>query len=221
MSRTTRSNPWLGSATRALATRHVGKATLPILVSWVVSASGCHASAQAHANSSGDVGAKADAYDDLDEHSVEDERGRVAEFADTPEAAPGTTLLGARHDLFLKSGTSSCRCIAAAAGQPNDPRFGWEAQVPALDPNHEMVVAFKNESCPDSTPDLGAAYRGYRTTETGDVVVMIEAAREGRPQLYGAIVPRPQGQGRLLIEPFPRALPYGQPLTGKDCSVKF
>lgn len=186
---------------------------------------GCHASANASAKSSGDAHANAEAsgFEDFDERGVEDERGRVGEFAVPPAGGPvATSLLGARHDLYLK-GTAAqvCSCLTAAAGQPSDPRFGWEAQVPAINPNRELVLAFRSETCAAAAGQLGAAYRGYRTTETGDVVVMVEEAKEGRPRLYGAILPRPSGQGRLLIEPFPRTLPFGQPLQGKECSVAF
>jgi hypothetical protein len=191
----------------------------------LLSAWGCRASANASAKSSGDAHASAEAsgFDDMDERAIEDERGRVGEFAVPPGGGPvAMSLLGARHDLYLK-GTAAqvCSCLSIAAGQPSDPRFGWEAQIPAINPARELVLAFRNESCAAATGLLGAAYRGYRTTETGDVVVMVEEAKDGRPRLYGAILPRPEGQGRLLIEPFPRTLPFGQPLEGKTCSVAF
>jgi hypothetical protein len=186
---------------------------------------GCRASAQANLKSSGDANAsaEADAFSDFDERGIEDERGRVGEFAVNPAGGPlPTTLLGARHDLYLKgSAAPLCACLAAAAGQPSDPRFGWEAQVPVIDAGREIVLAFRSESCPAAQGQLGAAYRGYRTTETGDVVVMVEEAKDDRPHPYGAILPRPTGQGRLLIEPFPSTLPFGQPLSGTECRVEF
>jgi hypothetical protein len=185
---------------------------------------GCRASLSANAKSNGEASADADAQSLSDDEArgVEDERGRVGEFAVDPPGGPApVTLLGARHDLVLKSGAQLCACLHAAAGQPSDPRFGWEAQVPNINANKELVLAFRGESCPGASGQLGVAYRGYRTTDAGDVVVMVEEAREGRPKPYGAILPRPEGQGRLLIEPYPRSLPYAQPLSGKDCSVSF
>jgi hypothetical protein len=186
----------------------------------------CRASVQGRADSSGEARAKSDAFAEFDERALEDERGQVGEFAVAPTPAPaGPTLLGARHDLFLKPDAPiTCRCLAVFAGPADDVHFGWEAQLPALDAQRELALAFRSESCPEAGADsLGASYRGYRTSEQGDVIVMVEAARAGRPQPGGAIVPRPTGQGRVLLEPHPPSLPYGKPLDSSQerCSVSF
>jgi hypothetical protein len=42
----------------------------------------------------------------------------------------------------------------------------------------------------------------------------VEAARDGRPLTNGAIIPKPVGQGRVLIAPASKKVPYGRPLEG-------
>jgi hypothetical protein len=50
------------------------------------------------------------------------------------------------------------------------------------------------------------------------VVVSVEALGEGRPPTSGAIIPRPQGTGSVLIEP--AGAVYGKPLDGKSKRCK-
>jgi hypothetical protein len=132
---------------------------------------------------------------------------------DVPDGGPAA-LLGARHDLFLKEGAStrSCRCLAVHAGSPRDQAFEWESPTPAIDERSQLVVAFTSHGqvCEDEPADaVGASYHGYQKRGP-DIVIMVEDARPGRPRVNGAIVPRPDPEGRLLFEPVPATLPYGR-----------
>lgn len=166
----------------------------------------------------GNQGAEAqlDAFAGFDEQAVEDERGSVGEFAVTPEASgDDPALLGARHDLFVKGDAiENCTCLSVVAAAADDPRLAWEAKIPAINPATQMVVAFRMAGC-SNAPEAsrGAAYRGYRRSGD-DVVVMVEEAHPGRPQVFGAIVPRPQPAGGLLLESVPATLPYAKPMSG-------
>jgi hypothetical protein len=70
--------------------------------------------------------------------------------------------------------------------------------------------------------ELGVSYRGYRK-DGADVVIMVESVVAGRPEIRGAIVPRPKQGGRLLVEPFPKSLTAGRSLTdgAGACAVDF
>ncbi len=186
--------------------------------------SGCQASASAQARASSDSNAElqAQGFADFDEAAIEDEAGSVGEFAENTNAPSGGALLGARHDVFVRAEpVENCRCISAVAGQPNDPRLGWESRVPRIDENNQLVFAFRMANCGESNDEgSGVAYRGYRKVEA-NVVVMVEAAVAGRPQIRGAIIPRPLSGGQLLVEPFPQSMSLGQSLTGGSCTIEF
>lgn len=178
---------------------------------------GCKASIQgeARAGSQGADG-EVDAFADFDEQSVEDEHGGVGEFAVAPEAGTDApALLGARHDVFVVADpVENCTCMAVVVGPANDPRLGWESKVPTIDPSTQRVVAFRMAGCHDAPAgSRGAAYRGYRQSGD-DIIVMVEEAHPGRPQIFGAIVPAPKQNGSLLLESVPATLPYAKPLTG-------
>jgi hypothetical protein len=180
----------------------------------------CKASVQGEAKAGAD-GANADAFAEFDGQSIEDEKGTVGEFAVAPnQSSSDAALLGARHDVFVKADpVENCTCLSVVAAQPNDSRLGWEARVPQSNPTTQLVVAFRMAGCSDAAAsDLGAAYRGYRSAGE-DVVIMVERAVSGRPQITGAIVPRPKG--RLLVEPYPKSLTYGRSLDGgAQCTVE-
>lgn len=131
-------------------------------------------------------------------------------------AGPKYALLGARHDLnYATEPKEDCRCLAVAAGQPNDARFSWEAAVPLLDQTSQLVVALTSQSisCSKAKKDsLGASYQGYEV-EGDDVIVIVEEAKAGRPLTAGGIVPRPTGQGALFVRPASNDLPYGKSLS--------
>ena len=87
--------------------------------------------------------------------------------------------------------------------------------APRLDPNTQWVLAFSSSGVNCDAPPagtLGASYQGY-AVEGNDVVVYVEALGEGRPMTSGAIIPRPIGNGSVLIEP--AGAIYGKPLEGK------
>ena len=177
---------------------------------------GCKASVSARA----DVAASQKTATDLDE-PIGAESLALAEREQAPPAEPA--LLGARADLRLASGQRrpTCRCLAVHTGAPSSPGFDWQVTEPSIYPETQIVVAFTSEGtgC-DREPEgsLGASYWGYEI-ENADVVVVVEAARFGRPVTTGAIIPRPAPDGRVLIRPVRADVPYGQPLSGNDACV--
>ena len=53
-----------------------------------------------------------------------------------------------------------------------------------------------------------------------DVIVLVEAARGGRPLTSGAIIPKPVGPGQVFVAPTSKKLPYGRALEGKGlCKI--
>jgi hypothetical protein len=135
-------------------------------------------------------------------------------------------LLGARHDLnYASEPKEDCRCLAVAAGQPNDARFSWEAAVPLVDQTSQLVVAMTSQSisCPKAKKNsLGASYQGYEI-DGPNVVVIVEEAKAGRPLTAGGIVPRPTGDGGLFVRPAAGDLPYGKGLSAGEarCRIDF
>jgi hypothetical protein len=192
-----------------------------ILLALLVVVSGCKASVKAEAKTSLDL------------------EEPPADFEETPESASGggpsraavqgaaaPALLGARHDLRLVAGKQStmCRCLAVAVGAPDNPAFSWESEIPTIDPETEVVIAFSSAGtgCTDEPKEsLGASYWGYQTS-AADVVVVVEAARSGRPVTTGAIIPRPGAGGHLYVRPVDASVPYAK--TDKEapngCVVK-
>lgn len=185
---------------------------------------GCKASVQGEANAGRTKAeAKAQAFSDLSEKGVEGDG--INDFAITPEEiSEEGALLGARHDVFIQGAQPQvCKCLSAVATQPSDARIGWETKKPEIDSTTQMVIAFQSLTCPGAGSDsLGAAYRGYEKSEK-DVIVMIEAAKPGRPAIRGALIPRPKVGGKLLVKPVPATLPWGHHPKGGSglCSVPF
>jgi hypothetical protein len=138
--------------------------------------------------------------------------------------AAGKVLLGARHDLQLRpgKGTASCECLSVALGGSRNGGMLWTAVPPDLDETTQLSIALSSEgqACKDEPKkSLGASYWGYRLSGN-DVVVLVEAARGGRPLTSGAIIPKPVGNGQVLVAPASRKLPYGRPLEGKGlCKI--
>lgn len=145
----------------------------------------------------------------------------------TPKAgANGVVLLGARHDLRLTqnaAATPTCACLAVALGAASDPRFDWLSGPPKTDPEVQLVIALDSSGVPCSGEpknSLGASYWGYKWSGN-DIVVIVEAAKRGRPITTGAVIPKPLGDGKVYVEPITRSLPYGRSLSkgGGRCLI--
>lgn len=180
------------------------KATLAI-ASLVLLGSGCRASASASLN----TGQKEDNFDD--------DPGTMGDGEADESGEPA--LLGARHDLHLKgSSAATCSCLAVGLGGPADAAFAWDGQVPAIDPQTQLVIAVSSEgvTCAGAPADsLGASYWGYRQSGD-DVIVIVENARFGRPLTAGAIIPKPPGNGQVYVRNASKGVPYGRPLNTAD-----
>lgn len=178
----------------------------------------------AEANVSGE-GAKGRAQADLNA-SGEDEgelrRASPAELSaktDAAMTASDRVLLGARHDLRLEAGkgVASCRCLSVALGGVQEAGMAWSSSPPRIDATTQLTIALSSEGQPcqdEPKQSLGASYWGYRIS--GDnVIVLVEAARDGRPLTNGAIIPKPVGQGQVFVAPASKRSPYGRALDGE------
>jgi hypothetical protein len=190
---------------------------------------GCQASVNADANVSGE-GARARAQADLSESGEGDgelRRASLAEMSAKTNAAMTAgdrVLLGARHDLRLDAGKggASCQCLSVALGGVKEAGMTWSSSPPLIDESTQLSIALSSEgqACPgEPKQSLGASYWGYRIS--GDnVIVLVEAARDGRPLTSGAIIPKPVGQGQVFVVPASKSLPYGRALEGNgQCKI--
>jgi hypothetical protein len=149
--------------------------------------------------------------------------GSESALADA-ELLPSRVLLGARHDLKLQSGkaTASCRCLAVALGGARSSGMLWTAAPPAIDETTQLAIALSSDGVEcqgEPKGSLGASYWGYRVAGN-DVIVLVEAARGGRPLTTGAVIPKPVGPGQVIVAPTSKNLPYGRALAGQgSCTV--
>lgn len=190
---------------------------------------GCQASVNADAQVSGDEGAKGRAQAELSgsgEGKDDMRRASLSELSTRATAAMSAgdrVLLGARHDLKLESGKpAACQCLAVALGGVEEAGMAWSGGAPHIDETTQLSIALSSEgqTCQgEPKQSLGASYWGYRIS--GDnVVVLVEASRDGRPLTSGAIIPKPVGQGQVFVAPTSKKLPYGQPLEGSGlCKI--
>jgi hypothetical protein len=191
------------------------------------SANGQGASAQGDANADADLSAEASGKGE-----GQGEMTRSALASQAPSSAETTAtdlpasrvLLGARHDLKLKpgKGTASCECLSVALGGARSGGMAWSAVPPAIDDGTQLSIALSSDgqTCKgEPKGSLGASYWGYRISGN-NVIVIVEAARGGRPLTNGAIIPKPVGPGQVFVAPASKKLPYGRPLEGKGlCKV--
>jgi hypothetical protein len=207
------------------------------LILWLIS--GCQASVNARAEgdaSANGEGARARAEAEASGQVEGDGEMTRSSLASSDNAAgmmrgnasdslaAGRTLLGARHDLKLRpgKGSASCECLSIALGGARNAGMSWSAVPPDLDETTQLSVALSSEgqACKgEPKQSLGASYWGYRISGN-DVVVLVEAARGGRPLTSGAIIPKPVGTGQVYVAPTSKKLPYGRALEGKGlCKI--
>jgi hypothetical protein len=197
----------------------------------------CQASVNADANVSGQASADGEASGSADAEL--EGRGELtrrdptaalnagsgsSNLAGETELAPSRVLLGARHDLKLRSGkgTASCSCLAVALGGSRSSGMAWSAVPPAIDDATQLTIALSSDGVEckqEPKGSLGASYWGYRISGN-DVIVLVEAARGGRPLTNGAVIPRPVGSGQVFVAPTTKSLPYGHSTEGKgSCKI--
>jgi hypothetical protein len=187
-----------------------------IVLMGLAAASGCKASVKAEAKTSLGVDEPPADFDEPSNAPSGDEPTRAN---DLDAAAPA--LLGARQDVTLVAGKQSttCHCLAVAAGAPSDTAFSWEAEAPTIDRQTQVVIAFTSAGtgCTDEPKEtLGASYWGYLTSAE-DVTVVVESARSGRPVTTGAVIPRPGPGGHVYVRPVDASVPYAK--TEKDAQT--
>jgi hypothetical protein len=188
------------------------------------------ANARMNANASSN-GASADAKTEADLRLASKGNGEMVHDATRPTGIAGlnsvsssSVLLGARHDLQLRAGqkTATCQCLAVAVGGSHGAPMLWSAAPPEIDESRQLTIALSSEgqTCSgEPKGSLGASYWGYRISGN-DVIVLVEAARGGRPLTNGAVIPKPVGPGQVYVAPASKKLPYGQASDGKGmCKV--
>jgi hypothetical protein len=189
---------------------------------------GCKGSLNAEANVNG-KGASAEGDAELHGSASGDAEGKgemtrassVSGMTSTSSLAAvsaGSVLLGARHDLKLRSGqaSASCQCLAVAIGGSHGSAMVWSGATPDIDERAQLSIALSSEgqACNGEPKNsMGASYWGYRISGN-DVIVLVEAAHGGRPLTSGAIIPKPVGPGQVYVAPASKKLPYGRPLSG-------
>ncbi len=199
------------------------RSNLAALAIWAGLGSACSASVSGKVSTADDVeGATAE-----ENAAPADAKAFAAledpDFNEAPESARvgEAALLGARHDLYLKgNGRVVCGCMQATAGPAYTPGLVWDATVPRLDLDSQVALAISDGADCAGAPTgaEGASYRGYQQ-QGNDVIVLLEAARAGKPQVSGAVVPKPVAGGRLILSPFKPDLPYGRGEDEKGCVV--
>ncbi len=181
---------------------------------------GCQASLSADANVNGN-GASAEGDANIRAKTFEQAEGqgemtRTSGATSAGAADASRVLLGARHDLQLRTSkaTANCECLSVALGGSRSSGMVWSAVPPNIDESTQLSIALSSEgqACKgEPKGSLGASYWGYRITGN-DVVVLVEAARGGRPLTNGAIIPKPAGPGQVFVAPASKKLPYGRSL---------
>ncbi len=180
------------------------------------------ANAEAKAGTDGQANGEANfdvegehAWDQVDESQSEAQTSETG-HASRPETASGKNfaLLGARHDLLLSSTASTqCKCLAVVLGGVDAAGLTWTGRRPLINSNSQLVVALGSNGVSCSESSTGASYMGY-VKKSGNVIVSVESAVEGRPITHGAIIPRPDAGGKVYIKPEGK-IPYGQGLKGE------
>jgi len=178
------------------------------------------ASAEGEASASADASGKGEGQGEMTRSTLASGVGETTS-SDLPASR---VLLGARHDLKLRpgKGNASCECLSVALGGARSGGMAWSAVPPTIDEGTQLSIALSSEgqACKgEPKKSLGASYWGYRISGN-DVVVLVEAARGGRPLTNGAIIPKPVGPGQVFVAPASKTLPYGRPLEGKGlCKI--
>ncbi len=130
-----------------------------------------------------------------------------------------TALLGARHDVFLKSAQKpSCRCLSVALGQPNNPVFSWAAPAPHIDESSQQIIALGSEGVECDANIAPASYAGFE--QKGEsIIVYVEEAKDGQPITHGAIIPLLKKDAKVMIQPL-SGTQLGQGLKGEEsCTI--
>lgn len=184
----------------------------------------CRASMNADAQMQSDFEAQANAEVRADPESTDTdrddgERRRAFSAQSSPGEEP-LPLLGARHNVKVKSkdGAVACRCVSALLGPASMSQLEWEGPAPRTKPETQLVFAFVPDSadCPGAPKNSrGASYWGYQV-RGNDVVVLLEEWKPKPPQTIAAVIPKPPAGGQVYLAPVSRALPYGKPLDDKS-----
>ncbi len=188
----------------------------------------CAGSAKVEAKASADTShgvnfeAESENAWDMEESEEEVLAKAIQEKAEQkPEADSRTpALLGARHDVFLKSaGSASCRCLSVARGAAESALFSWAAPVPKLDPETQQVIALGSEGIACEQNIAPASYAGFEQ-KGNDLVIYVEEAKDGQPITHGAIIPLVPKGGKLMIQPL-AGTQLGLGLKGEaSCELK-
>jgi hypothetical protein len=139
------------------------------------------------------------------------------DIGELPTAGTSFASLGVVHDLSLRPDAvqgPSCACLAVAWGDPQDPRFAWEAGVPNVDQGVVAIAISGKVPCHWSggkgkpVPSIAGVGR-----EGDDIVITVEAATGGRPVVRGVLAVQPSSASHLVVRARGN-LPFGKPAAG-------
>jgi len=154
-------------------------------------------------------GAQSENFDDRDwtkEHGLQRGAYRDAETlfdaGETDVDRYRYILRGVRHDLTLQDEgkpDTRCSCLDVAVGRPQDKRFAWAEERPAVSPDHLVVSVRTDRSvCPGGNPERRPSIQAVDKVGQ-DVIVVIEELGFERPQALGAVVEKPGPDGHLWV----------------------
>ena len=138
----------------------------------------------------------------------------MAKQAPPPDRAP---FIGVTPDLTLAPASSreaTCNCLALAHGQPGSSAFQWQGGPPApTDDSMAVAISGDGVECTWSEGEVPVPSIAGVERSDNDVVLTIEAAREGRPIMRGAMILRPGPNGALIVKGKGK-VPFGQRADG-------
>jgi hypothetical protein len=105
-----------------------------------------------------------------------------------------------------------CSCVAAAYGYSGDEAFKWRGEPPRVG-NDALVVAIGTDGVQCDKQGPGPSIQAI-DREGDDVVVVLEAWNQARPQAMGAIIPNPGANGHIYLRAHDKKAIYGHPLDG-------
>jgi hypothetical protein len=149
---------------------------------------------------------------------------------DAPDQSASPKLMrhldGVRLELSMApkaQPTARCACLDVAVGAPSDAMFQWETEAPDVSAA-QMAIAIRGEGarCPDGSTLPVGRRPSIRAVDRvgGDVIVVVEELREGRPLALGAVTTMPDPGGSVYVRSDNRALPYGAPAGSRElCKI--
>lgn len=162
-----------------------------------------------------------------DSISTEDDQSAFVDGkAPPPVVDPNLDWVGVRPDLAIAQNhprKATCSCLSVEVGQPTDPKFTWEGNIPRIS-GSKLAVAISafGIDCPGGAEDQAERRPSIRAIDRRgkDIVIEVEDIAVDRPVASGAIINPPDHGGAIYIRPKNAKLPYARPVAGELCRVQ-